>query len=392
MSRIARRAMRGSTVLTAVAVAYAGGVATGVIGSDEPPERPARQGVIDGAADQIAERSADRVSRRELERAAVDGMLQAVDDPWSRYYTPAEYRDLRSRLDGHYSGVGLWLREGTGERVEVMSVQPASPAARAGIHASDAILRVDGRSTADAKPDDVASALRGRPNTRVTLVISRDADRRELTLVRTELSNRAVTVRQLDDQVMMIRISDFTRGVGRRVWLAMNQKPSRHAGGVVLDLRGNPGGLLDEAVESSSAFLDGGSVVSYARRGAPVRRLDAVGGGDTTTPLVVLVDGTTASAAEVVAGALRDRNRAVIVGSRTFGKSSVQEPRRLPDGSALELTVGRYLTPSGHDIDKVGITPDVTVASDSRPQVAERRALDVLAGLLASLPYAERRG
>jgi carboxyl-terminal processing protease len=156
-----------------------------------------------------------------------------------------------------------------------------------------------------------------------------------------------------------------------------------HSAGVVLDLRGNPGGLLDEAVEVASAFLDAGPVVSYLRRGGEPVRLDAVGTGDTRTPLVVLVDGGTASAAEVVAGALQDRDRAVLVGSRTFGKGTVQEPRTLTDGSALELTVARYLTPAGRSLEGRGLTPDIEVAAGSAPYVALNRALVVLSGLVA---------
>jgi carboxyl-terminal processing protease len=160
---------------------------------------------------------------------------------------------------------------------------------------------------------------------------------------------------------------------------------TQHSDGIVLDLRGNPGGLLDEAVEVASSFLDGGPVVSYERRGKAPRTLQAFSGGDVTTPLVVLVDAATASAAEVVAAALQDRNRAVVVGSRTFGKGTVQEPSRLSDGSGLELTVGRYLTPSGRTIEGVGLEPDVAVPATEPAAVAERRAIEVLTGLVAAL-------
>jgi carboxyl-terminal processing protease len=168
------------------------------------------------------------------------------------------------------------------------------------------------------------------------------------------------------------------------------QDPAAFAGGVVLDLRGNPGGLLDEAVEVASVFLDGGPVVSYEQRNAPDHVLNAVGDGDTTTPLVVLVDGGTASAAEVVAAALQDRNRAVVVGSRTYGKGSVQEPIELPDGSAIEFTIGRYLTPTGRVIDGRGIEPDVLIDVASEPEIAEQRALEVLRGLTAAIPTDEQ--
>jgi C-terminal processing protease CtpA/Prc len=173
----------------------------------------------------------------------------------------------------------------------------------------------------------------------------------------------------------VIRVAVFTRGVGAQVRQGVSG--SR---GVLLDLRGNPGGLLEEAVETASAFLDSGPVVTYERRGRPAEVISVTSPGDTRVPVVVLVDKGTASAAEIVTGALRDRERAVIVGSTTFGKGTVQEPVRLSDGSAVELTVGRYLTPAGHNLEEVGIEPDITAASPD----AERRGRAVLDGLTGS--------
>ena len=183
----------------------------------------------------------------------------------------------------------------------------------------------------------------------------------------------------------------FSRGVGDLVARALAADPADHAHGVLLDLRGDPGGLVDEAVKVAGAFLDGGRVVSYQERGAS-HVLDAARGGDTTTPLVVLVDGGTASAAEIVAAALQDRDRAVIVGSRTFGKGSVQEPTTLSDGSAIEFTVGRYLTPSGRSIDGVGIEPDVAVPASAADSVGLARGLDVLRGLAAGVSLVPSSG
>jgi len=208
---------------------------------------------------------------------------------------------------------------------------------------------------------------------------------------RTTSSPVSVVLLPAASRVGRITVTSFGRGTGRGVRAALTGLRTQHAAGVILDLRGNPGGLLDEAVETASAFLDGGRVVSYARRGAAAVQLDAVGTGDVTTSLVVLVDGGTASAAEVVAGALQDRGRAVLVGSRTFGKGTVQEPRRLADGSALELTVAHYATPSGRSVDGVGLVPDIDVATGSAPDVAVRRALQVLIGLSADRSVGARR-
>jgi hypothetical protein len=190
----------------------------------------------------------------------------------------------------------------------------------------------------------------------------------------------AVSTVMVTPRVGRIVVPTFTRGTGRQVRQAVAELRERHATGIVLDLRHNAGGLLSESVETTSAFLGGGHVVTYTRRDERPQRLDALGRGDTSTPLVVLVDGGTASGAEVVAGALQDRGRAVIVGSRTFGKGSVQEPHRLSDGSSLALTVARYTLPSGRSIEGVGIEPDIAVLS---PGAMVGRALEVLIGLRA---------
>ncbi|MDQ1586601.1 MAG: carboxyl-terminal processing protease [Actinomycetota bacterium] len=378
------RFLRGVAMVAAVALAYVGGVVTGVVGSGTS-RHAAPSGVIDEAAARIADQAAEPVDRKALERAAVEGMLRTLGDRWSTYYEPTEFASFQDALAGHYSGVGLWLRPARGGGVEVGSVQPGSPAARAGVRGGDTMLSVDAHDVALGDLGRVAGLLRGTPGTTVKLVVRRAGTSHTITVKRETFATEDVTIERLQGDIVRLRVSAFTRGVGRDVRHVLATVASRNRGGVVLDLRGNPGGLLDEAVEVASVFLDGGPVVSYERRGKPSRTLTAIRGGDVTTPLVVLVDSGTASAAEVLAAALQDRNRAVVVGARTYGKGSVQEPTRLSDGSALELTVGRYLTPSGRTIDGVGMEPDVLVASTEAPAVAERRAIEVLTGLVAAL-------
>jgi len=273
----------------------------------------------------------------------------------------------------------------------VSSVQKGSPADKAGLLAGDRVLAVDGGSAAAATLGTTAVALRGAQGTRVTLQISRDGEKRVVTVVRGAVASSDVDVTRLKGTIDVVRVAAFTRGVGAAVRKAIETQPGEPPlAGVVLDLRGNPGGLLTEAVEVASAFLDGGPVVSYQRRGEPVQHLDALAHGNATVPLVVLVDDGTASAAEVVAGALQDRNRAVLVGTRTFGKGSIQEPTRLPDGSVIELTVGTYMTPSGRSLDGVGLEPDVLVSSRAGSATAEQRALEVIRGLAAASDTAQR--
>lgn len=387
MSRGGRIGRKTGAALALVA-AYAAGIVTGVVGSDEDARPQPR--ILDQAADQIAARAAHAVPRAELERAAVEGMLRALGDRWASYYRPDEFSAFQAILDGRTSGVGVWVRRDRDGRVRVVSVQPGSPAAAAGLRTRDEVVAVGDRSVAHRSVGDVVTALRGSPGSAVVVRIRRAGVPHTVRLWRADLRTSDVTADTLPSGVLRIRVAAFTHDVGRRVRQVAAERRAHHARGIILDMRDNPGGLLDEAVGTASAFLPGGPVVSYERRGAP-RRLDAIGSGDTITPLVVLVNGSTASAAEVVAGALQDRRRAVVVGARTFGKGSVQEPARLPDGSALELTVGRYRTPGGRLLDGVGVEPDVEVSPSSPPQVAERRALEVLAGLLVDTATNGRR-
>ncbi|TDC62542.1 PDZ domain-containing protein [Actinomadura sp. GC306] len=386
--RGAGRLLRGTAVAVAIAAAYGAGAVTG--SGPRQPTAAADGSVLGEAAAQIGRRAAEPVPRGDLDRAAIEGMLGVLDDEWARYYPAHEYDDVAGRLNGDYGGVGLWL--GTsgddGGPVLVASVQPGTAAARAGVRAGDVITGVGGSSVAGWDVERVAEALRGRPEDAVELTVERGRRTVRFHLVRTQVSEGDVTVTDLPEDARLVRVGAFTRGSGQRVRAAVAGEPprGRPEGGVVLDLRGNPGGLLEEAVETASAFLRSGPVVTYRPRGRRARDLAVTTPGDAKTPLVVLVDAGTASAAEVVAGSLRDRDRAVIIGSRTYGKASVQEAVTLADGSVLELTVGRYRTPGGRNLDGVGIEPDIAVSADRPPPVAERRARAVLRGLRAAQP------
>ncbi|MFL6136725.1 MAG: S41 family peptidase [Frankiaceae bacterium] len=364
-----------------VAVAYGAGVATGV---RWPGSGPASHGAdLDAVRDRLAAQALRPVTDDRLDDAAVKAMIKALDDPWSSYFDADDYARYQQSLDGEYDGVGLLVRERGDGAIVVSAVQGGSPAARADIAVGSTILAVDGRPTLDRSAGQIAQQLRGDRGTSVLLTLSWTGRVQVVHLVRARLAGRDVSVDWLAPQVARVTITAFTRGVGRQVRDAVARLRAQHAGGIVLDLRGDPGGLLDEAVEAASAFLDGGAVVSYERRGQPLQALDAERGGDTATPVAVLVDGGTASAAEVLAGALQDRGRAVIVGTRTFGKGTVQQPVHLSGGSVAEMTVAHYRTPSGRSLDGVGLSPDIEVSPGAAPQVAERRAVQVLSGLLA---------
>lgn len=381
MTRLTPR-VRGPVLAAAVLAVYGAGVLTGTASGDQSQKRGTGDSVVDEAASRISRDASKPPSQQELQHAAVNGMLRPLGDRYAKYYSRASYDDFHVELGGHYGGVGLLLRDGRRDDVIVSGVRPHSPAARAGVHDGDAMVRV-GRTGPGAGVAAMATALRGHRGSTVHVVLRSGTHKRRIRLVRASIPQSDVSTRQLSKQILDIRVSMFSQHVGQRVRQIM---ASRHPDGVLLDLRDNPGGLLNEAVSTASVFLPPGRVVSYEQRGRPEHTYNVVGHGDTRTPLVVLVDHGTASAAEVVSAALQDRGRAVVVGSRTYGKGTVQEQRRLSDGTGLELTVGRYHTPSGRTVDNVGVKPDIKVSSSAPPQAARQRGDAVLSGLLATAP------
>jgi carboxyl-terminal processing protease len=317
---------------------------------------------VEEATASILAREAKPIDRAALEHAAIEGMLRATGDRWSSFYDARQFAFYNEALAGRFTGVGIWLRAAASGGVEVASVQPASPAAAAGVKSADAIVGIDGTDLSNASVPTVAAALRGAVGIPLTLHLVRAGTDLALTMTRSEVTIPDVQALTLSGGDLLIQITAFTSGVGSLV--AKELRTTKHKGGVILDLRDNPGGLIDEAVNVAGLFLDGGVVVSYERRGEDTRVLEAPPGSDTRDPLVVLVNRQSASAAEVVAGALQDRNRAVIVGSRTYGKGSVQESLTISDGSSIQMTVGKYRTPTGRYIDGTGVSPDVQ-ASDT---------------------------
>jgi carboxyl-terminal processing protease len=373
--------LRIAAVSAAVLTAYAAGAVTMALAHHDAPAR--HSSVIDEAEQRIAAQSVRPVSSADLERAAVEGMLNALDDRWSAYYAPTDFARFEQVLSGSYSGVGVWVHRAGDGSLRILSVQADSPAAHAGLKPRDILVQVAGHPVAGRSVAAVVGQLRGAVGSAVTVQVRRATTVLTMRLQRADVSDDDVTATMVSPTVERLRVAAFTRGVGRWVRDQVAKARTRHLTGVILDLRDDPGGLMTEAVETASAFLDGGPVVAYDQRGTPPRVLNALGQGDTGIPLVVLVDGGTASAAEIVAAALQDRGRAVLIGSRTFGKSSVQAPTRLSDGSALELTVGHYLTPAGRSLDGVGIEPDVAVPARAPAALFEERAIEVLSGLTA---------
>jgi carboxyl-terminal processing protease len=332
-------------------------------------------GVLDEAEASISQYSNKGATSDLLRRAAIEGMLRASGDRWSSYYGVNEVGAFDQSLAGRYTGVGLWLRAGKGGGVEVASVIGASPAERAGVLAGDSIVTAQGVDVSSSSVPVVSALLRGDADSRVQLTVVRSGDQINFMLPRFTVASTDVTADSLKNGVLVIRINAFTRGVGNEVSEMLAK--SDHQGGVVLDLRDNPGGLVEEAVAVVGAFVSGGVVVSYERRGQESVVLEAAEGSKEDGSLAVVVNAQSVSASEIVAAALQDRNRAVIVGIKTFGKGTVQEPQLLSDGSTIQLSVGRYRTPSGRYLEGRGVQQDVV--SPSSKSIA--RAVSIVTSL-----------
>lgn len=371
---------RGAALTLVFAGVLVTGAATGAFPDPGHTDRRAAAGSARAASrhDAVEKAAADAVADGTSPMEAAERAVSRSGDRWAAVYSEGEYEEFQEALDGEYTGVGLWARRERDGRIQVTRVQSGSPAAAAGIRKGDRLRSVDGRGVDGHPVTEVVSLLRGdaedaAAGTTVRLGLERGTRAWDQTLRRARLSTGSVTVSKLPGAVTVIKIAAFTKGSGDIVRAAVRQAPA--GAGIILDLRGNSGGLVTEAATTASAFLDGGLVATYDVEGEQ-RALHAEPGGDTTRPLVAVVDGGTMSAAEMLTGALQDRGRAVVVGSRTFGKGSIQMPSRLPDGSVAELTVGHYRTPSGHGVDGRGITPDLEV-----DRAAMQRAETVLSGL-----------
>ncbi|MFG3406105.1 S41 family peptidase [Streptomyces sp. NPDC048142] len=377
---------RGAALTLVFGCALATAAATGSLPQDPGPEtgtgtRAVSSTVAPVDRDEIEDAAARAAADGKSVKDAAEEVVSRSGDRWGAVYDEREYEEFERALDGSYTGVGLSARRTDGGDVTVSRVQPGGPADRAGIRAGDLLRTLDGRAVGKRPVAEVVALLRGdgtgaAEGSRVEIGLVRAGRSWTETLQRARLATEAVTVRRLGAEpssAVLVKVAAFTKGAGADVRDAVREAPD--GAGILLDLRANSGGLVTEAVVAASAFLDGGLVATYDVHGEE-QALYADPGGDTDRPVVVLVDGGTMSAAELLTGALQDRGRAVTVGSPTFGKGSVQMPSELPGGSVAELTVGHYRTPAGRNVDGRGITPDLVVR-----ERAQQRAETVLSGL-----------
>jgi carboxyl-terminal processing protease len=307
-------------------------------------------------------------------------MLKKLGDPYTRFMTPKEFNDLRTDTSGVLVGVGMQLtQDAQTKKLVVVAPIEDTPASKAGIMPKDVIVKIDGKSTKGMDVSKAVELIRGEAGTVVTITFKRGTQTIEHKLKRQKIDIHSVKAEYREDElggVGYIRLSQFSANAADEMRAAIEKMEAKNVNGYVLDLRSNPGGLLYGAIEVARLWMNSGTIVSTKNRagGCDERTADckqkANGTALTNKPLVVLVNGGSASASEIVSGALQDNSRAVLVGEKTFGKGLVQSVRPLKDGSGLAVTIAKYYTPNGKDINKLGIQPDVKIAL-SKKDVAE---------------------
>ena len=318
---------------------------------------------------------------------AIDTMLASLNDPYTRFLPPKEFSEETQSIRGSLKGIGTQIGLRDGQLVIIAPLED-SPAERAGLLADDYILEINGESTKGINVDAAADKIRGEKGTTVNLLIQRKGvPNKVYTIVRDEIEVKSVSTKPpfetaIPDDVQYIRLSSFiSKNAGAEVQEILDKCDNKK--GIILDLRSNPGGLLTNAIYISDMLLQGGVIVSTVDRDRYKTTTRARYGQMTQKPLVVLINKGSASASEILSGALKDNHRATIVGEQSFGKGLVQEINRLPDEAGMNITIQRYLTPSGQDINKKGITPDVVVELkeehvNTKNDVQLKKALEVL--------------
>ena len=330
----------------------------------------------------IAEQNyVDPVDRDKAVRGAITGMVASLD-PHSHYLPPVEYKDFQNDTEGRFGGIGIEV-DARGDEIKVLAPIEGAPAARAGVRGGDVVVAVDGEGVRESGVEKVIKKLRGPAGTKVKVVLRRDGTRGliSLEITREDIHVHSVASKGLQGNVAYIRLKQFQEGShGEILEAAAKLRKTGTIAGLLLDLRNNPGGLVDEATEIADEVLESGVIYSMRRRGQTIEEARAKGGGAfATVPVVVLVNEWSASASELLTGALQDHKRALVVGAATFGKGSVQTILSLPGGAGLKLTTARYFTPSGHAIQADGIHPDVLLETSTRmaqdggaPSIRER--------------------
>ena len=339
--------------------------------------------VIEQVYDKIESSAVSPPDVAALSRGAVKGMVNALrhaKDDYAFFFSPKGYDSFSELTTGRFSGIGVWLKR-KGADLEIVSVLPETPAQDAGLQRGDVVREIDGDAVTSMTPDEAGANLKGPSGTTVTLVIDRDGISKTFSIER-ETINLPNVRANLEGDIGYVRLFSFGKGAGDEVRTKVRSLLDNGAQGIVLDLRDNGGGLFQEGIDVASDFIEDGKIVSYKERSGPAIVYRAEGDAFEDVPMVVLVNEGTASASEIVTGALQDRKRAVVIGVKTYGKGSVQEVVPLPDSSAFKLTVAAYYTPNGTNLSGDGIEPDIVV--DASPGEQKARAIETLQGIVDS--------
>lgn len=318
-------------------------------------------------------------SNQEEAHNAIREMLERLEDPYTRFMNPDEFKSMQIDTSGELTGVGIQIaKDEETDRLIVVSPIEDSPAFEAGILAKDIIMKIDGRDTKGMDVNDAVNLIRGEEGTSVTLTIQRGSEEIDYPISRARIEIHPVRARLEESPigpVGFIRLNQFSANAAGEMREAIEDFENQNVAGYILDLRSNPGGLLYSSVEIARMWMDNGKIVSTVNRQGTVDEEVANNRALTDKPLVILVDGGSASASEILSGALQDNDRAVLVGTQTFGKGLVQSVRSLGDGSGLAVTIAKYLTPSGRDINEEGIPPDVVLelTEDERKELQRDR-------------------
>ncbi|MBX9772723.1 MAG: PDZ domain-containing protein, partial [Candidatus Obscuribacterales bacterium] len=292
--------------------------------------------------------------------AAIKRMLESLSDPYTRFLDPRAFQDENDAIDARIVGIGINLQQSKDNtKLIVTRTIENSPAEIAGIRAGDEIVAIDGASAIGLTPEQAAERIRGQLGSPVKIAVKHKEQVQAFNIVRAEITIHAVSYKIMQPNIGYIQLSTFISNDASKEFRMALQKLST-TDGLIVDLRDNPGGLLSNALEIADMLLEDGAIVSTMGRHG--KHTDVASGEPLThQPLVVLVDEDSASASEILAGALKDNSRAVVIGTRTYGKGLVQEINRLPGGAAIHITVSKYYTPNGSDINKVGVAPDIQI-------------------------------
>lgn len=306
----------------------------------------------------------DPVNDVDLMRGAIRGMLDSLGDPHTGYMNPSEYQQANIPLAGSYEGIGAWV-DPDGEYLTIISPMPNSPAEEAGLESGDQILAIDGQDMTGVEGNQVIRKVMGPAGSTVTLTIQREGEPKpfDVEVERREITVPSVESEMRDDGIAYLRLYNFGEDTTRDMQSALDDLMAQNPQGLILDLRGNGGGFLGTAVNVGSEFLSGGTILTERFGDGTEKTYEARPGGRATDiPMVVLINGGSASASEIVAGAIQDRGRGQLVGTTSFGKGSVQNWIPLSsDGGAIRVTIARWYTPNGRQISDEGLTPDVVV-------------------------------